>query len=425
MPRRHLRKVRGEAKGKQEKALSGEATQRAYEMLMAGREQVMMCVMEVGLVGIGEVLEHARGLICGEPYERDERNHMARWGYKRGRAYVGGQQVAMDRPRVRDLREGEEVMLPAWKRLQDPREFDETVFGRMIRGISTRDYEGALMTTMDALGVSKSNVDRAFIRKATARWQEMQERDLSKLRVWAILIDGIHFRGEGVGICAIGYTVEGEKEPLGFWEGSTESTENASALLGDLERRGLKLTPDMLFGIDGGGGLTKSLENRLGKGKALICRCFLHKLRNLKKYLAPRYHREVRQRLYRIRDAVALEEAEREARSMLEWLQGINVSAHRSLQEAAPYLTTLQRAEVPAELRKHLYTTNSVESMFSTGPRKLMRNVKRWRGGSMQRQRYLAVGLWWAWQHFRKLNGYRKIAPWLAQRELAMKKRAG
>ena len=47
----------------------------------------------------------------------------------------------------------------------------------------------------------------------------------------------------------------GEKYPLGFWEGSTESSENVTALLRDLEARGFKIHRDQLFILDGGGGM--------------------------------------------------------------------------------------------------------------------------------------------------------------------------
>ena len=390
---------------------------------MEGRERVIDCVMEIGLAGVQEVLEYARTLVCGEPYERDGNRDLARWGYKAGKAYVGGRTVSLERPRIRDVGKGREVDLPAWKRLQDPAEFDEAVYRRIVRGISCRDYEGALEETRHAMGVSRNQVDRAFIRKATARWKQMQERDLSKVKAWAVVIDGIHIGGEAVGICALAFTEDGQKEPLGFWEGSTESSENVGALLADLEKRGFRMDADTLFLIDGGSGLTKGLRNRFGKD-VLIARCFLHKLRNLKKYLAPRYHAEARHRLYRIRDAVTEAQAMEEMRSMLVWLKGINVSAHRSLEEAGVHLTTLQRLSVPGLLRKHLYTTNAVESMFGAGPRKVSRNVKRWRN-SPQRQRYLAAGLHWAWTHFRKLDGYKALRPWLAQRELAAKRETG
>ncbi len=424
MPTRHERRIAGRKGCGQEQVVSRSAVERAHEALMAGKEGVMDVVMKMGLAGIASVLEHARSQVCGALYERDGQSHLARWGYKRGRVYVGGQQATMDRPRVRDTKEGREVGLPAWDRLQDPGEFDETVFQRVVRGVSTRDYEGALGTTMEALGVKKSGVDRAFIRRATLKWQEMQERDLSGIEAWAVLIDGIYIRQEAVGICALAYTRQGEKEPLGFWEGTTESAENVAALFADLERRGFRLSEEQLFVVDGGGGLTKALENRFGKEQALICRCFLHKLRNLKKYLPRRHHGEATRRLFGIRDAATLPEAERELEGMLRWLKDVNVSAHRSLEEAGRHLTTLQRIGVPEELHLHLYSTNAIESMFSTGPRKVMRNVKRWRG-SPQRQRYLASGMWWAWRRFRKLNGFRKIEPWLAQRGLATKRKAG
>ncbi|MEK7791351.1 MAG: hypothetical protein AAB309_06970 [Deltaproteobacteria bacterium] len=76
------------------------------------------------------------------------------------------------------------------------------------------------------------------------------------------------------------------------------------------------------------------------------------------------------------------------------------------------------------ELRKSVQSTNAIESMFSTGPRKIFRNVKQWRN-SKQRQRYLALGLMEAEKRFRKLKGYRSINAWLSSRTIDSSRKVG
>lgn len=66
---------------------------------------------------------------------------------------------------------------------------------------------------------------------------------------FAILLDTIH-RGGSAFVVALGVDVDGEKHPLGFWEGATENAEICEELFGDLERRGLKLTRRVLFSFN-------------------------------------------------------------------------------------------------------------------------------------------------------------------------------
>jgi len=395
-----------------------------HDLLVVGRLGITECAERLGLHLISELLENDRARLCGKPNERDLNSHVARWGYKESSCYLGGGKVHVDRPRIRDLDKEREIELPLWDRLQDPRYFNEEVFKNMIHGVSTRDYKATLDQTIKRLGISKSKVDRAFIHKAMKHWQDFQTRDLSGIDAWAILIDGIYFGTTSVGISAMAFDTIGEKHPLGFWEGSTESSENVMALFRDLESRGFKINSNQLFILDGGGGVIKAVENRIGKEIVLIQRCFIHKLRNLKEYLPKNHHWKATYMLHLIRDAATEAQAKDHLRKMLLWLKDINISAYNSLNEAAPYLTTAQRLNVPQELRKSVQSTNCIESMFSIGPRKVFRNVKRWRN-SKQRQRYLAIGLIEAQKRFRKLRGYRTINGWLAQRSVDPTRKVG
>ena len=85
--------------------------------------------------------------------------------------------------------------------------------------------------------------------------------------------------------------MQGQKRVLGFWEGATENAEVAESLLVDLEERGLKLSAKVLFIIDGGKGLAKTLKERYGR-KLLVQRCTIHKDRNLQAHLPKKYRNE-------------------------------------------------------------------------------------------------------------------------------------
>lgn len=86
-----------------------------------------------------------------------------------------------------------------------------------------------------------------------------------------MFIDGIEFAGHAV-IIALGVTIDGTKEPLGIWAGSTENTTVATALLSDLVDRGLRVEDSMLFVIDGGKAIRKALRDVFGD-RAIVQRC--------------------------------------------------------------------------------------------------------------------------------------------------------
>ena len=69
-------------------------------------------------------------------------------------------------------------------------------------------------------------------------------------------------------------------------------------------------------------------------------------------------------------------------------------------------------AGVPALLRKSLYTTNPIESMFSM-IRDCEMNIKRYRSSKM-RQRWLAAVLLHCEQRFNRVKGYESIKAVLA-----------
>ena len=152
----------------------------------------------------------------------------------------------------------------------------------------------------------------------------------------------------------------------------------------------MKLSKQVIWVTDGGGGIIKALKGRYGK-KLIHQRCTLHKDRNIQRHLPKRYRKRAHHLF-----ATALEQnSYKDAKKMLQeferWLRGINESAADSLLEALEEVLTLHRLKVPALLRKSLHSTNPIESMFSM-VRSCERNIKRYRNSKM-RQRWLAAVL--------------------------------
>ncbi len=210
---------------------------------------------------------------------------------------------------------------------------------------------------------------------------------------------------------ALGVDVEGRKRSLGFWQGATENHVVCEELLGDLEGRGLGVSRRVIWVTDGGKGIHKALKDRLGK-KFIHVRCAIHKSRNIERHLAKRYRKEAHRRLMTALEQNSYADAKGMLLEFEKWLREINESAADSLLEAFEELLTLHRLRVPALLRKTLWTTNPIESMFST-VRSCEKNVRRYRGSKMA-QRWLAAVLLHCERGFKRIKGYAEIAAVIA-----------
>jgi putative transposase len=203
-----------------------------------------------------------------------------------------------------------------------------------------------------------------------------------------LLIDGQYFRKECL-IVALGVDPEGQKHVLGLWQGATENSTLVRELLADLRERGLNTEAAILVVVDGAKALSKGVREVFGQ-RALIQRCRVHKLRNVLEHL-PKEKRS--QAAWRLRSAWAKstpEEALRELRSCVKWLDTISPSAARSLEEGLEETLTVSRLG----LHESLVRTQSWTS-----------RVKRWRGAGMV-LRWGAAALLFAEKGFRRVRGY-------------------
>ena len=283
--------------------------------------------------------------------------------------------------------------------------FSEELLSKVLRGMSSRKYEETVTEAGKAFGVTPSSVSRHLVEATAKQLKQFRERSLEEFPVFAMYLDTVH-RGGQAFVVALGVDREGKKLPLGFWEGATENHEICEELLEELERRGLKLSKQVIWVTDGGGGIIKALKGRYGK-KLIHQRCTLHKDRNIQRHLPKRYRKRAHHLF-----ATALEQnSYKDAKKMLQeferWLRGINESAADSLLEALEEVLTLHRLKVPALLRKSLHSTNPIESMFSM-VRSCERNIKRYRNSKM-RQRWLAAVLLYCELRFRRVKGYASI----------------
>jgi putative transposase len=251
----------------------------------------------------------------------------------------------------------------------------------MLAGVSCRRYgrtQEPVGDEIEARGVSKSTISRTFIERTRHALGELMARRLDDIRLAVLMLDGIALKGR-TNIVALGITSEGVKISLGLWEGSSENSTVATALLADLIERGLDTTQGVLCVIDGSKALRKAIRDVLGE-RSPVQRCIRHKERNITEHLPERDRSLVRRRL---RAAWAEHHHDR-ALERLELLAGELARSHpgaaASLREGLAETVTIQRLGITGPLKATLASTNPCESMIEC-VRRTARNVKHWSSG--------------------------------------------
>lgn len=343
----------------------------------------------VGLVLIKATMQEEVQSLVGPRYHPCKTSPYRRWANQTGYVVWAGKKVNLKHPRVRSKDGRLEMPLKSYQSFQSKNGLEERIKDRIVLGLSCRDYEGAINEFYDGYGLAKSSINRHFIKATGRKLEELMERPLGELALLAIGIDGIQVAGETL-IISVGIDEGGKKHILGLWQGATENATVCKGLLTDMVRRGLSTERRYLFTIDGSKALSKAIKDTFG-ADALIHRCWIHKRRNVKGYLPENYQAIVDNRLraaYNMKDYF---EAKKELLKVVEYLEGINPSAAKSLEEGLEETLTVHRLGLPDILRKTLSNTNFIESTLSI-TRDVTRDVKRWRRGE-QRLRWFATAL--------------------------------
>ena len=254
-------------------------------------------------------------------------------------------------------------------------------------------------------GTSRSAISRRFVKGTQAKLAEVFSRDLSGLDLLACFIDGLHV-GDHLIVVALGVDSAGRKHPLGLWEGSTENKATCSALLSNLEGRGLSTDTAMLYVIDGSKVIRQAIVAHYG-ALALIQRCTKHKERNVTDHLPKTERILLARKLRRAWCNPDAASAERELRQIARSLKMSHPGAAASVLEGLEETLTLTRLHLSGSLHRSLKTTNPIESMISIA-RSTSRGVKRWRSGEMA-LRWTAAGMLEAERQFRRFNGYKDL----------------
>jgi putative transposase len=275
------------------------AVNRLEEMAAEGNPAVQMVLPMAEMVGwlrkgVGELVRQA-GLqlmsllmdeevreLAGERSRPQPERTANRWGKERGYCVVMGQKVPIERPRVRTT-EDKEVRLGSYEMFHRGEPLSETVWEKLMLGLSTRRYGQAVREFTEAYGLEKSAVSEHFIEASRVKLKDLMERRLNKLQLCALLIDATPFEGQQM-IVALGIGQDGRKTILGIRQGATENATVVGELLGDLMNRGLDFSTPRLYVLDGGKALHAAVKKYAGES-APIQRCQVHKRRNVLDHL--------------------------------------------------------------------------------------------------------------------------------------------
>jgi transposase-like protein len=281
----------------------------------------------------------------------------------------------------------------------------ETVWEKLMLGLSTRKYGEAVREFTEAYGLEKSAVSEHFIEASRAKLKKLMERPLGKKKFCALMIDATPFEGQQM-IAALDIGCDGSKMILGIRQGAPENATVVGELLSDLLTRGLDFTESGLYVLDGGKALHVAVRKHAGDA-APIQHCQVHKRRNVLDHLADDQKETASKKL---NAAYALEEYEpvKQALDALHReLMHLNPSAARSLAEGMEETLTVHKLHIHPQLRMTLSITNVIESAFAVVERVCL-NVKRWHGGD-QRERWVGSGLLIAEKQFRRIKGHKQI----------------
>jgi transposase-like protein len=370
------------------------------------RVELIQALIPLGLEAVGEVLAREVEELAGPRYNRSEgQPGQYRWGSQAGSVYLGEQKLPISRPRVRNQKTRQEVVLKTYSQLQQPQKAEGLVFKKILAGLSCRQYEACAEAIPETFGLSPSTVSRRFVQASAKRLQELLERDLSGQDFVALFMDGKTFAADEM-VIALGVTLTGEKVILGLVQTATENEKVIKEFLGQLLDRGLTIEEGILVVIDGSKGMRAAIRKAF-RDKAVIQRCQWHKRENVVSYLPQAQQKAWRKKLQQAYEQSTYEAARQALGRLKPELQLLNASAVNSLEEGLEETLTLHRLGLFKQLGKSFKTTNCLESIMSQVGQRTDK-VDYWKN-SLQKQRWVASALLKIEPSLRRVKGYRYL----------------
>lgn len=238
---------------------------------------------------------------------------------------------------------------------------EDAILGMYSRGMTTSDVCNQVQDIygLDISETTVSNITERIMESA----REWQQRALEPV-YFAVWMDGIVLKiredGKVINKCVyivIGLTQEGKKEVLGFWIQKTESASFWMTVLTDLKARGVE---DILIACtDNLKGFTQAIKGVFPDAVTQLC--IVHQIRNSCKFVVFKDRKEFCTDLKIIYTAINKQIAWDELQIFKKKWGSKYKYAITSWEENWDNLTNY--FEYPLELRKIIYTTNTIENL--------------------------------------------------------------
>jgi len=281
----------------------------------------------------------------------------SRNGYSKKNVVSSMGEISLDIPRDR-LNEFEPQIVK--KNQTDISNIEDQVLSMYAKGMTTRDISDHLKTVY---GVDAS---AEMISKMTDRIlpiaKEWQNRPLER-KYAVVFMDAIHYnvRQDNAIVkkavyIAIGIKLNGSKEVLGMWVGGNESAKYWLGVLNEIKNRGVE--DIMIVSVDGLTGFGDAIHAVFPNTE--IQRCIVHQIRYSTKFISYKDIKVFMKDLKEVYQAPTEEIALQELDAMDEKWGSKYPSSIASWRNNWSTLATYFK--YPAEIRRIIYTTNSIEN---------------------------------------------------------------
>jgi transposase-like protein len=382
--------------------------------LITGAEMAVDELIEVtGRAAIEAVLTLSAQEVAGPKHPGKAGGEIAWYGRQQTTIPLAERKLRIQKPRLRRKGPGadKEVPIPAYEAMLGNSRLGRRMLEILLHGVSTRNYRKVLPQMAETVAVSKSNVSRESIEASEQTLKELCERRFEDKDILIVYLDGIQL-GQIHVIVALGVDKQGYKHVLGVREGSSENATVVKDLLTNIVSRGLDPTRRRLFVIDGSKALRKAIDEVFGAANP-IQRCRNHKIRNVLDYLPKDRQDNVRSAM-KAAFLLPAEQGIAKLKKLSEWLAQEYPSAAESLLEGLTEMFTINRLDLPAQLRRCLASTNIIESP-NAGIREKTGRVTRWRDGQMA-LRWTASSLLTLEKRMRRIMGHQQL--WILEAKL-------
>jgi transposase-like protein len=293
-----------------------------------------------------------------EPYEAKGKNSgNSRNGHYPKKVRTSAGETTIQVPRDRN---GDYEPQVVKKHVANTNELEDKIIAMYAKGMSVRDIQGTLKE-LYGVDVSPATLS-AITDKVWELVEAWQNRPLASIYP-IIYLDAIHIKLRREGkientavYTVLGVDLDGHRDVLGHWLGEGSETSNFwLSVVTDLQGRGVR---DIFIAcMDGLSGFREAVLAVFPRTQ--IQRCIIHQIRNSLKYVTWTDRKNFMADLRLVYQAATREAAEAQLRQLNEKWGDKYAIAIRSWQNNWDDLATF--FAFPAEIRRLIYTTNSVE----------------------------------------------------------------